>query len=451
MTRTHLIGLLLGTEDDWPTAFEQGTCAGSPRASSSAARPTRWPPNGSPSSRSTCAASRSATPWSSTAWPTGATTRGVAQKIALMDRAYLLNNPFTFQSMEKHAGYCAAIRLGFDVPATWLLPHKVRPRTTVRPHRLALQPGLRPTGGGGADRLPDVHEAVPRRRRVNVYRIGDPEQLRAAYDASGRELMRPAGVEGYDIFTRGLAIGPQTMVTHYDPTKPLHLAPGRPRVPDPELGTEIVTFGLTVGAFFRWEFNSFEVIVRDGQCYPIDFANATPDMAIISLHYYFRGRSRPWRSGRCTAAGDGPGDAPGHRDGPLVRRGRRPGPLLGGEAGRLPRLVDDYLKTGLPRVLRHPLAHADDCMADYIESSELDAHLVATIQRAFPPHEHEQFVAHYRGARPPGSPTSGGAAEASPGARPPSATTRGPLMGGAPRPPIMTRPCCWCSWPRSGP
>jgi hypothetical protein len=27
----------------------------------------------------------------------------------------------------KHAGSCAAIRLGFDVPATWLLPHKVRP------------------------------------------------------------------------------------------------------------------------------------------------------------------------------------------------------------------------------------------------------------------------------------------------------------------------------------
>jgi hypothetical protein len=23
MTTTHLIGLLLGTEDDWPTAFEQ--------------------------------------------------------------------------------------------------------------------------------------------------------------------------------------------------------------------------------------------------------------------------------------------------------------------------------------------------------------------------------------------------------------------------------------------
>jgi hypothetical protein len=45
---------------------------------------------------------------------------------------------------------------------------------------------------------------------------------------------------------------------------------------------------------------------------------------------------------------------------------------------------------------RH-LAHADDCMAEYVESPEFDAHLVTTIQRAFPPHEHEQFVAHYRG------------------------------------------------------
>jgi hypothetical protein len=36
-------------------------------------------------------------------------------------------------------------------------------------------------------------------------------------------------------------------------------------------------------------------------------------------------------------------------------------------------------------------------MAEYIGSEQFDAHLVACIQRAFPPHEHEQFVAHYRG------------------------------------------------------
>jgi hypothetical protein len=36
-------------------------------------------------------------------------------------------------------------------------------------------------------------------------------------------------------------------------------------------------------------------------------------------------------------------------------------------------------------------------MREYVESAEFDELLVATIQRAFPPHEHEQFVAHYRG------------------------------------------------------
>src|SRR5439155_1107035 len=49
------------------------------------------------------------------------------KKIALMDDVYLLNSPFTFQSMEKHAAYCAMIRLGLKVPATVLVPHKDPP------------------------------------------------------------------------------------------------------------------------------------------------------------------------------------------------------------------------------------------------------------------------------------------------------------------------------------
>src|SRR4029450_4069116 len=102
----------------------------------------------------------------------------------------------------------------------------------------------------------------------------------------------PSGpaVTAYDTSPGALASGPKTMVTHYDPTKPLHL---RYQVDHdfltPEAGNERVPSDRRFGAFFRWEFNSFEVIVRDGECYPIDFANATPDMAIISLHYYF-----PW-------------------------------------------------------------------------------------------------------------------------------------------------------------
>jgi hypothetical protein len=51
--------------------------------------------------------------------------------------------------------------------------------------------------------------------------------------------------------------------------------------------------------------------------------------------------------------------------------------------------VDDYYEADRFREFcdRH-LADADDCMREYVESEEFDELLA---------HEHEQFVAHYRG------------------------------------------------------
>ena len=43
-----------------------------------------------------------------------------------------------------------------------------------------------------------------------------------------------------------------------------------------------------VNAFFYWEFNSRECSCGE-RVYPIDYANACPDVAVTSLHYYF-----PW-------------------------------------------------------------------------------------------------------------------------------------------------------------
>ena len=59
------------------------------------------------------------------------------KKVALMDGVYLLNNPFTFQSMEKHSAYCAMMRLGLKVPETWLLPHKEPPDNPRFPYTAA--------------------------------------------------------------------------------------------------------------------------------------------------------------------------------------------------------------------------------------------------------------------------------------------------------------------------
>ena len=119
---SHLIGLLLGTEDDWPSAFESlVTKLG----------PIRWRGENHELTTERIVNEpfdlRSRPRYSLVidrlAWWYDLP-RAWLKKVALMDDVYLLNNPFTFQSMEKHSAYCAMIRLGLKVPDTWLIPHK---------------------------------------------------------------------------------------------------------------------------------------------------------------------------------------------------------------------------------------------------------------------------------------------------------------------------------------
>ena len=112
MTSTrHLIGLLLGTEEDWPAAFEEilrrlGPVDG-PDGSSHAfhcERITIEPFSLRYHPRYHLVIDRLAY-WYYVP-------REWLKKVAMMDGVYLLNSPFTFQSMEKHAAYCAMMRLG---------------------------------------------------------------------------------------------------------------------------------------------------------------------------------------------------------------------------------------------------------------------------------------------------------------------------------------------------
>ena len=323
------------------------------------------------------------------------------KKVSLMDDVYLLNNPFTFQAMEKHSAYCAMMRLGLNVPETWLIPHKNPPEN----------PRFEPT----AERynLPFELEEIAAKvgyplymkpfdggQWVGVTRIRDADELHAVYDASGERLMHlQASVEDFDVFARSLSIGAETMVMHFEPDRPMY---DRYQVDhdflSQETGDEVVTISRLVNAFFRWEFNSCETIVKDGVASPIDYANASPDVALTSLHYYFPWAIRALVRWTAFCAATGRQMLINQTTRAYFEVGDRDDFSYEEKLAEYRRLADDYFQVPeYDEFCATTLTHLDEILVDWVESADFDALLVDTVRSTFPEHEHEQFVAHYRG------------------------------------------------------
>ena len=227
---THLIGLLLGTEEDWPTRLRDAASRGSGRSRTRAARRTA-----STTERITIE------PFDLRDKPRYDLVvdrlaywyylpREWLKKVALMDDVYLLNSPFTFQAMEKHAAYCAMLRLGLKVPQTVLVPHKNPPDNARFAYTAAKynQPFdldeiaeeigyplfMKPYDGGqwvGVSRIKRRARAAPRLRRV-----------RPAADA-------PAGVGRGLRRVRALAVDRRRDDGHELPARPADARPLRRR------------------------------------------------------------------------------------------------------------------------------------------------------------------------------------------------------------------------------
>jgi hypothetical protein len=395
----HLIGLLLGTEEDWPTAFETilrrlgaVTGPGGSKHEFGCERITIEPFWLSSRPRYSLVIDRLAY-WYYVP-------REWLKKVALMDRVYLLNSPFTFQAMEKHAAYCAMMRLGLKVPETVLVPFKnpvdnARYAYTAAKYNqsfdldaIAEQIGyplfMKPYDGGAWR---------------GVSKIGDAAQLHEAYDQSGEMLMHLQKAVDYDVFARSLSIGAETMVMRFQPEQPMHLryAVDHSFLP-PESGAEVVTIGKLVNAFFRWEFNSCETLVTGGEVSPIDYANACPDVALTSLHYYF-----PWAIKA------------------LVKwsvfalvTGRRPrldldtaqyfeiaddsGATYAQKLAAYRELADQYFDTEQYHdFCAQSLARLDEIVLDWVAGPDFDQLLVDTVRSVYPAHEQDMFIAHLRG------------------------------------------------------
>jgi hypothetical protein len=396
----HLVGLLLGTEDDWPRAFEFLLASLGPVADAqgrrhhfSTERLTIEPFSLRSRPRTDLVIDRLAY------WYYHP--REWLKKVALMDNVYLLNSPFSFQAMEKHAAYCAMLRLGLKIPETVLVPYKnpvdnakyaytsQRYNKSFDLDEVAAQIGypmyMKPYDGGG-------WRGVSR-----VDNIGD---LHRCYDSSGGMLMHlQAAVADYDVFARALSIGAETMVMKFNPDVPMH---ERYRVQhgflQPDTGAEAVAISQIVNAFFRWEFNSCEMLVKGSDVYPIDYANACPDVSVTSLHYYF-----PWAMRAlvkwtvfCLATSRRAGiDL---HTGAYFKISDRDDLDYGEKLAEYLKLADSYFAVQeYQEFCAAQLPDIDQRVLDWVTGPEFDRLIVDTVAATYPAPERDWFVGHFRG------------------------------------------------------
>ena len=393
----HLIGLLLGAEEDWPRAFEAILRRVGPvpvdgeRHTVTSERLTIEPFDLTDPVRTDLVIDRLAY------WYYHP--REWLKKSALINGSYLLNSPFTFQSMEKHSAYCAMLRLGLKVPTTILVPYKnpvdnVRWAYTAEKYNqsfdldaiadsLGYPLYMKPFDGGGWR---------------GVSRINDRGDLHRAYDESGEMLMHLQATVDYEHFARALSIGPETMVMDFRPDQPMHqrYAVSHDFLSE-KAGHETAAISRIVNAFFHWEFNSAEMLVTGDEVYPIDYANACPDVAVTSLHYYF-----PWAitalvrwSVYCVVTGRRSNvDLETSRYFDIADSDRTYDEKL---AGYL-ELADAHFETDRYREwCAEHLPHLEEQVHDWVTSDDFDRLLRDTVAATYPPHEHEQFLDHFRG------------------------------------------------------
>jgi hypothetical protein len=222
------------------------------------------------------------------------TRREWIKKAVLIDDVYVFNNPWSVQSVEKLSAYAGMIRLGFPIPRTWLVPpHSYEPIADLE---VTLQSYARHFDLGAIGRelgYPMYIKPYDGGGWRAVSRLEDEANLRDTYDQSGKMVMTlQESVEPFDHFVRCVGLGPQTHVVRYDPSAPHHDRYTQTRPEEYLKGDDakiIEGTTLIINAFFGWDFNSCEMLHREGVWYPIDFANPCPDSQVTSLHYHF-----PW-------------------------------------------------------------------------------------------------------------------------------------------------------------
>jgi hypothetical protein len=199
-------------------------------------------------------------------------------KHAVLEGAYVINNPFWWTADDKFFNYAVMARLGLAIPKTVLLPQKGYPAafdlTPESLHNLEYpvdwdalldhvgRPAiLKPYAGGGWK---------------HVYKVSNREELLAAYDQTAPYCMTLQEFIDFDGYVRCFTFGKtDIMPVRYDPRERRYLVDHE--YLSPALGERVVRDATTINVALGYEMNTIEFALKDGVPYAIDFLNPAPD------------------------------------------------------------------------------------------------------------------------------------------------------------------------------
>jgi hypothetical protein len=199
-------------------------------------------------------------------------------KHAVLEGAYVINNPFWWTADDKFFNYSIAQRLGVAVPKTVVLPQKSYPPdvdlSAESLHNMAYpidweglldyvgRPAiLKPYSGGGWK---------------HVYKVHNRQELVDAYDRTGPYCMTLQEFIEFRHYVRCFTFGKTDIVpVVYDPHQRRYLVQHDHLTAD--LGARIVRDAQTLNTALGYEMNTIEFAVKDDVPYAIDFLNPAPD------------------------------------------------------------------------------------------------------------------------------------------------------------------------------
>ena len=207
-------------------------------------------------------------------------------KWAALKGTYVVNNPFWWSADDKFIDNVIAERAGVAVPRTVILPHKDSPPNTTSASFRNLEYPLDWDGVFAYIGFPAFLKPHDGGGWRGVTKVNTPEELFAAYDASGTDCMMLQENIDFEEYYRCYGIGQsEVFVMRYNPVVDMHerysAVPGGPIEPArlAKLERDVLAICRALG----YDMNTVEFAVRDGVPYAIDFMNPAPDAEYNSV------------------------------------------------------------------------------------------------------------------------------------------------------------------------